>query len=593
MSFWKRTVTCGELRPEHIGQSVVINGWVSRARDLGGLMFIDVRDRFGMTQAVVIPDQDSTVTALARELHAEYVIALRGTVRLRESPNPNIPTGLIEIVCEDLQIINKAETPPFEIVDETRTSEDLRLQYRYLDLRRPALQKYFITRNLMYQVTHDYFAQHGFIEVETPILTKSTPEGARDFLVPSRLNKGKFYALPQSPQLFKQLLMVSGFDRYMQIVKCFRDEDLRADRQPEFTQIDIEMSFVTQEDILHIVEGYFATLWKKVLDIDIPLPFQRMSFHDALTKYGSDKPDIRFAMELITITDTVRESAFGVFTDAIANNKYGTVAVLKAEGCAGYSRKQIDELTDLAKKYGAKGLAWMKFTDEGVNSPIAKFLTEEQIASIRTQCSATTGDLLLFAADDAERCYTILGALRLEVAKREGIIEKVKDTYSFHWVLDFPLLEYSEDDGRYIARHHPFTSPMNEDIPLLQTAPEQARAVAHDLVINGYEAAGGSIRIHQNPVQQRMFELLGIGAEEAQNKFGFLLDALKYGAPPHGGIAIGLDRVVMLLSGTTNIRDVIAFPKTASGTSLMDNCPSDIAQKQLDELAINIQKKLP
>ncbi len=425
MSFWKRTVTCGELRPEHVGQHVVLNGWVARARDLGGLMFIDIRDRFGITQAVVIPEQNTDVTERARELHAEYVVALKGIVRLRESPNPTLATGMIEIVCEDLQIINKAEIPPFEIVDETKTSEDLRLQYRYLDLRRLSLQKYFLTRNQTYQVTHEYFAKHGFLEVETPILTKSTPEGARDFLVPSRLNKGKFYALPQSPQLFKQLLMVSGFDRYMQIVKCFRDEDLRADRQPEFTQIDIEMSFVTQDDVLSLIEGYFATLWKSVLDIDITLHFRRMSFHEALTKYGSDKPDIRFDMHLITITDIVRESDFAVFSDAISKNKYGTVAVLKAEQCAHYSRKQIEELTELAKKYGAKGLAWMKFTDEGVNSPIAKFLTEKQIQSIKEATSAQIGDLLLFAADDAERCYTVLGALRLDIAKRQGIIEKV------------------------------------------------------------------------------------------------------------------------------------------------------------------------
>lgn len=584
MHFEKRTRTCGELRPADDATTVILNGWVNARRDYGGVIFIDLRDRDGVTQVVVdsahTPDLATSIDAV----RSEFVLWVKGQVRLRENPNPKIPTGLIEILADDIGIINAADLTPFEIVDDLATNEELRLTYRYLDLRRPALQRNFLVRNKLYQITHRFFEQEGFLEVETPVLTKSTPEGARDFLVPSRMNKGRFYALPQSPQLFKQLLMVSGFDKYMQIVKCFRDEDLRADRQPEFTQIDVEMSFITQDDILALTERFIATAWKEILGIDVETPFRRMSFHEALNRYGSDKPDVRYGLELVDVSALAAASSFGIFSSTVADG--GVVMGLNARTCGGFSRKQIDELTEHAKKYGAKGLPWLKLVDGEITGSFAKQLTGDEALQLSAALGAENGDLLLFFPGEWERACTIGGALRTEIARRCGILEQLAGTYSFHWVMEFPLLEYSPEESRWIARHHPFTAPMNEDVSLLHSDPTHARAVAHDLVINGYEAAGGSVRIHTNDVQQRMFDLLGFEREDAEQKFGFLLNALRFGAPPHGGIAFGFDRLVMLLCGTENIRDVIAFPKTTSGLSLMDGCPSGVDERQLADVGI-------
>ncbi len=587
---WKqRTVNCGELRPGNDGKLVILNGWIHSRRDLGGMIFFDIRDRWGITQIVFEPEINAALAEKAKSLRSEFVLWIEGTVRLRENPNPNIPTGLIEIAVGEFGVINKAKLPPFDIADNIDTSEEIKLTHRFLDLRRHSLQKNFIIRNQACQTVHKYFADNDFLEIETPVLMKSTPEGARDFLVPSRINKGKFYALPQSPQIFKQILMIAGFEKYVQIVKCFRDEDLRSDRQPEFTQIDIEMSFVERKDVLSMAEGLMKQLWKDVLGVEIETPFARMSFRDAMTRYGSDKPDLRFGLELASLSDIVADTEFKVFSAVVKSG--GEVAALNAKGCADYSRKQIDNLTEFAKKYGAKGLAWIKVKADGIQSPIAKFLSEDELDSIIDATNAKEGDLILISSDKWMRCYTILGALRLEIARQTGIMDRVKGQFSFHWVVDFPLFEKDEETGEFNAMHHPFTTPNDEDIDKLDTAPDKAYARAYDLVVNGAELGGGSIRIHDSNIQRKMFELLGMSAEEADAKFGFLLEALKYGAPPHGGIALGLDRIVMTLAGTANIRDVIAFPKTTSGLSLMDGSPSEVDIEQLKELGLDLLKR--
>lgn len=589
MAFLKRNVNCGQLRTEDENNSVVLNGWASTVRDLGGLIFIDVRDRYGITQVVFEPENNSELAEKAKEIKSEFVIWISGKVRLRSNPNKNIPTGLIEVVANDFGIINRAELPPFPIEDGIETGEETKLKYRYLDLRRPELQKKFIIRNQLYQIVHKYYNDNNFLEVETPVLMKSTPEGARDFLVPSRINKGKFYALPQSPQIFKQILMISGFDRYMQIVKCFRDEDLRSDRQPEFTQVDVEMSFIDRDDILDMTEGLFRKIWKEVLGLEISNPIRRMSYETAMNMYGSDKPDLRFDMQINHLNDGLGNSEFKVFQDILSSG--GLIASINVVGGATMSRKNLDELTEFAKKYGAKGLAWIKYTDGEINSPIAKFLSDQEKEFIKTTNNAKDGDLILISSDKKSRTLSILGALRLEIAKRIGLLDSVKDKFEFLWVIDFPLFEYDEESGRYYAMHHPFTSPMEEDLHLLDSNPDKVRAKAYDIVCNGAEIGGGSIRIHDGDVQRLMFDKLGLTESEIDEKFGFLIKALKYGAPPHGGIALGLDRIVMILSGTDNIRDVIAFPKTTSGLSLMDGSPSEVDLSQLNELGVDLLKK--
>ena len=586
---WKRSHRCGDLTAEHIGQDICVMGWVQRRRDHGGLIFIDLRDRTGIVQLALDPDRDSASHEKAEQVRNEFVIAARGKVSPRPegTVNPKMKTGEVEIEITELLILNRSETPPFMLDEYTDVAEIIRLKYRFLDLRRPALQNNLIMRHLVAKTVRNYLDGQGFLEIETPVLTKSTPEGARDYLVPSRVNLGKFYALPQSPQLFKQLLMVSGFDRYFQIVKCFRDEDLRADRQPEFTQIDCEMSFVKRDDVMTVMEGLVSEVFQAAIGVKVSLPIARLSYAEALHRFGVDNPDLRFGFELVDITAQVAGSQFKVFADVAANQ--GLVKALNAKGCARFSRKELDDLTDFAKIYGAKGLAWVKVTEDGWQSPIAKFFTAEELASLNTSLDAEVGDLLLFMADTPAIANEALGRLRGHLGQKLGLASK--EDYKFVWITDFPLLEWDAEEQRHVAVHHPFTAPLEEDIPLLDSDPGKARAQAYDLVLNGSEVGGGSVRIHDQAVQSRMFELLGIGEEEAREKFGFLLDALSFGAPPHGGIAFGLDRLMMILTGADSIRDVIAFPKTQKATCLLSDAPNDVAEKQLRELGIRLRTK--
>lgn len=585
----KRTTYCGLVTEDLLNEKVTLKGWVHNRRDLGGLIFIDLRDREGIVQIVFNPDFSQEALNIAETVRSEYIVEVQGVVTKRdaETVNPKIKTGQVEVQVSNIEIINKSETPPFSINEEnTNVDENIRLKYRYLDLRRQELAQTFKMRHQTTRSIRQYLDDNGFYDIETPVLTKSTPEGARDYLVPSRVRDGEFYALPQSPQLFKQLLMISGFDKYYQIVKCFRDEDLRADRQPEFTQVDIEMSFVDQEDVMAMGEEMLRKVVKDVKGIDVPGPFPRMTYAEAMSRYGSDKPDTRFDMELINVSQLGHEMDFKVFKDTVENN--GEIKAIVAKGAADqYTRKDMDALTEFVNIYGAKGLAWVKVTDEGLTGPIARFFEDKDAEQLKSLTEASAGDLVMFVADKPEVVAQSLGALRIKLAKELGLIDESK--LNFLWVTDWPLLEYDDESKRYVAAHHPFTSPKKEDIDKLDSEPENAQANAYDIVLNGYELGGGSIRMHNGELQEKMFEVLGFTKEQAQEQFGFLLDAFKYGAPPHGGIALGLDRLVMLLTNRTNLRDTIAFPKTASATCLLTDAPGEVSEKQLEELSLRIR----
>lgn len=584
----KRTCRCAELNETNIGQTVTVMGWVAKNRNKGGICFVDLRDRSGILQ--IIFEEDKTGSegfAKAGSLRSEYVIAVTGEVAARAGAvNDNLATGKIEIIAKDIRILSESETPPFPVEEASKTKEDIRLKYRFLDLRRPDLQKILIMRSKIATITRQFLADEGFLEIETPILVKSTPEGARDYIVPSRIHPGSFYALPQSPQLFKQLLMCSGYDRYFQLAKCFRDEDLRADRQPEFTQIDMELSFVDIDDVIDVNERLLKRLFKEVLDLDIELPIQRMTWNEAMNRFGSDKPDIRFGMELKDISDIVKGCGFGVFAGAIDNG--GTVRGINANGQGAMPRKKIDALVDFAKGYGAKGLAYIALGENGeIKSSFAKFMTQEQMNAIIERMEGKPGDLLLFAADQTKLVWSVLGALRLEIADELGL--RKPDEYKFLWITEFPLFEWSDEQNRLLAMHHPFTMMMEEDIELLDTAPEKVRAKAYDITLNGVEIGGGSVRIHQDDIQKKMFNILGFTDERANEQFGFLLNAFKYGVPPHAGLAYGLDRLVMLMAKTDNIRDVIAFPKVKDASCLLTGAPDVVDEAQLEELGIEIK----
>jgi aspartyl-tRNA synthetase len=583
----KRTHTCGDLTKKEIKKGVILTGWMQSTRDHGGIIFIDLRDRYGITQVVFDPNHSKNSHREAEKLRREDVVWIKGKVRARGKglENSKLKTGEIEVLADEIDILNRAETPPIEIDDRADLNEDIRLKYRYLDLRRPRMQHNIITRHQAVKTVRDYFDGLGFLEIETPMLSKSTPEGARDYLVPSRVNPGKFYALPQSPQILKQICMISGFDKYFQIVKCFRDEDLRADRQPEFTQIDAEMSFVEEEDVFEVIEGLMKVLWKKILKKDIKIPFKRIAYGEAMDKYGSDKPDLRFDLELIDVTDIAKKSNFEVFLSAIKNN--GKVKCINARECADFSRKALDELIEYVRIYDAKGLAWMKVTEKGLESNIVKYFTGKVQSEIIKKTSARKNDLLLFVADHKHHVVDIaLGQLRNELAKRLNLSKNKEDF--FVWVTDFPLLEFDEDEQRHVAVHHPFTSPKDEDMRFLDSDIGKVGAKAYDLTLNGIEIGGGSIRIHKPEIQRKIFKILGISEKDAEQKFGFLINAFKYGAPPHGGIALGMDRIVSILTGNSSIREVIAFPKSKNAEDLMMEAPSEVDDKQLKELNVKL-----
>ena len=582
----KRTMMCGEPREANIGSKITLMGWVQRNRKLGGLEFIDLRDRTGIMQIVFGEEINAESFEKAKSVRPEYCIAVTGEVVKRQSPNENMPTGMVELLCEEIKILSESDTPPIYIKENLDAAENIRLKYRYLDLRRPDMHRIFAIRSKTTKVIRDYLEENNFLDVETPVLGKSTPEGARDYLVPSRNYQGKFYALPQSPQLYKQLLMMSGFDRYYQIAKCFRDEDLRANRQPEFTQVDMELSFVEQDDVMALNEGLIARVFKEVIGVDVQLPIKRMTFKDAMEKYGSDKPDLRFGMEIINITEAVKDMDFVVFKSAIENG--GSIRALCLKGGASLGRKPIDKLGEFVKTYRAKGLAWIQLKEEGVKSSLAKFLTDDVTENIVKTMGAETGDAIFIVADKDSVVLQSLGALRLELAKQFDLI-KDKNEFNFTWVTEFPFFEYSEEEERFKACHHPFTSPMDEDLEFVESDPARVRAKAYDLVLNGEELGGGSIRIHDSAVQERMLKALGFTEERAWESFGFLLQALKFGAPPHGGLAFGLDRMVMFLAGTENIKDVIAFPKNQNAYCYLSEAPNVVDQKQIDELGLIIK----